>query len=66
MFNFQTVKINGNYVLSAGDLVCVYSRSLKKWTRSAWNSAMIIDAEWISEKQGIFGKTEQLRIRRKF
>ena len=43
-----TVQINGDLVLSAGDIVCVYNRKSRTWQRAAWNAAAVTDVEWMS------------------
>ena len=47
----KAVKISGDLVLSVGDLICVYDIESRRWSRASWSPAMLIDAEWISEKQ---------------
>ena len=47
----RAVAIRGDFILSVGDVVCVYSRSRSLWQRSAWNNAASIAAEWMTEKQ---------------
>ncbi len=47
----KAVKINGDFVLSAADIVCVYSVKNKTWLRTAWNDSPLTDVEWISQKQ---------------
>ena len=47
----KAVKINGNFILSVGDLICIYNIKTRKWARASWSTAMLIDVEWMNDKQ---------------
>ena len=51
----KAVKISsdGDFILSAADIVCIYARKSKTWLRTAWSDAAFTDAEWINEDQFI-------------
>ena len=44
----NSVKINGHWVLSGGDLICVYSIAQKMAYMWGWCESLITDVEWMS------------------
>ena len=46
----NSVKINGHWVLSGGDLVCIYSIAQKMAYLWGWCESIITDIEWIRYK----------------
>ena len=46
----NSIKINGHWVLSGGDLICVYSIAQKMAYMWGWCDSLITDLEWISRK----------------
>ena len=44
----NSVKINGHWVLSGGDLICVYSIAQKMSFMWGWCESLITDVEWVT------------------
>ena len=44
----NSVKLNGHWVLSGGDLICIYSIAQKMAYLWGWCDSIITDVEWIT------------------
>ena len=46
----NSVKINGHWVLSGGDLICIYSIAQKMAYMWGWCESLVTDVEWVKYK----------------
>ena len=47
----NSVKMKGHWVLSGGDLICIYSIAQKMAYMWGWCESLITDVEWITYKE---------------